>query len=641
MDMKHQILGTAGHVDHGKTSLVKALCGIDCDTHPEEKRRGITINQGFAHLDLPSGRSLGIVDVPGHNDFIHNMVAGITGIDLVVLVVAADDGVMPQTIEHLRIMDCLGIRSGLVALTKSDLLGDDDELREMACAEIREALAGTFLEGCPILPVSSLTGAGLPQLRDAIAALAEATPARPEGAYFRMFIDRVFGRSGHGTVVTGTALGGRLARDQEARLLPGDHPPLRIRRMERHGQDVAEVAAGDRVALNLPDLDRDRCQRGMVIADHHLPDTRLVDASLRLFSPVAQARLWTTVVFHLGTYQSQARIHRIGEADDGGALVQIHLDAPLVAQVGDRFIVRSTSGAATLGGGAILDICPLHHRRRTEKAVAALRQLAGADLSALVEAQVRKLHDPAPAEDVALLLGIALADLLAADPGAAVTRLGDGPEAIFLLRERWLALRTGALRSLAAHHRRHPLLATGRTRDELVGSLGLLAAASGPATVSAVMADLEAAGEVRREAGTWVLAGHRVEIDPATRADLDFLEQWLAAAGMQVPLVSEIQAPAARRGIDDKRFASLLHHLVAARRAYHIEGEWLHAGVVDRCRRLLIDRLRAEPAGLTVAAFRDLVDGNRKICLLLMALFDREGTTRRQGDVRVLDPRCR
>jgi selenocysteine-specific elongation factor len=327
--MKHLIMGTAGHVDHGKTSLVKALTRIDCDTHVEEKKRGITIHLGFAHLDLGDGETLGIVDVPGHKDFIHTMVGGASGIDFVLLVIAADSGIMPQTREHLNIMRILGIKRGIIVLTKADLV--DTELLAMVREEVRELVAGTFLENAPMVDVSAKTGAGLEALQDAIRTLVQQSEAKPEAGVFRLFVDRIFTVSGFGTVVTGSVLSGKVRTGDTLYLLPGKEDGYRVRRLERHGAEVSEIVAWDRSSINLVGLEKADFRRGMLLSDRLLRASTMIDARLEIYEPEVALGHWSQVIFHVGTHEQQARLHlldkdklKAGET----ALVQIHLREP-------------------------------------------------------------------------------------------------------------------------------------------------------------------------------------------------------------------------------------------------------------------------------------------------------------------------
>jgi len=642
--MKRLILGTAGHVDHGKTALIKALTGHDCDTHKEEQARGITINLGFTHLDLPSGSSFGIVDVPGHRDFVHTMVSGAMGIDLCLLVVAADNGVMPQTREHLQIMDVLGIRAGLVALTKIDLV--DPELAELAEGELRALLGGTFLADGPIVRVSALTGEGLDALVATLDRVAQAIPERPAGRVFRLFPDRVFSVAGFGTVVTGSVLGGELRREDTAWLLPPNRK-LRVRRLERHGVEVEAVRAGDRASLNLVGLERDEFRRGMVVSDRPLAATKLIDARLRLFSDARPLGRWTQAVLHLGTYENQARVHLLDQqqlAPGATGLAQLHLGEPCVVQAGDRFVLRSTSSDLSLGGGEVLDPRPLHHRRRTTTVTAALAELSSGRFPLLLAAEVRKQRHPVDRARLAELLNVAEEDIAkvpAESLPADLVVLGEGPRPVFLstaMRER---LTSGVLAALERHHREQPLSERGRTTEELMGPLGVERGGAGEAALRLLLEALERERRVKVVARTWALFGHRVELSADRQRQSAFVEAFLGQQGMATPSLAELTAAAAKAGIRERDVQQALRYLVEQRRAYHVEGEYLAAPTVDRCRKALLRELAGRGQGLTVAEFRDLVQGNRRICLLLFALFDKEGLTRRDGDTRVLTEKGR
>lgn len=641
--MKRLILGTAGHVDHGKTALIKALTGFDCDTHKEEKTRGITIHLGFSHLELPSGASFGIVDVPGHRDFIHTMVAGAMGIDLCVLVVAADSGVMPQTREHLQIMNVLGIRAGIVALNKIDLV--DAEIAELAEDEIRELTAGTFLEGCPIVRVSAVTGAGLDELKALIESSAAALPERPASRIFRLFPDRIFSVPGFGTVVTGSVLGGSLQRDDTAFLLPAGKK-LRVRRLERHGVEVETVSVGDRASLNLVGIERDEFARGMVLCDRELRATQLIDVKLRLFPGVRPFSLWSHAIFHLGTFECQARIHLLDcdQLQAGtSALAQIHLEHSCILQAGDRFVLRSTSTDLTLGGGEVVDPAPLHHRRRRESVVKTLDAIAEGQHGGLVAAEIRKHRFPVDSVALASLLNLTEEDVLAVAGSLPedIQALATPQRPSFLATTARSVLVGRIVNQLKRHHYQNPLSAKGKTLEELQGTLG-----DGQQTISepalkALLAELEAEQILKSIGNSYLLFGHESQVTPERQRQITFVSSFLARAGLSTPSMEDLRLQAPRNGIKERDLELVLRYLVENGKAYHKDGEYLHGEVVDRCRDTLVKALATSAKGLTVAEFRDLVNGNRKICLLLCNLFDGEGTTRREGDYRVLTEKGR
>lgn len=635
--MPHVIIGTAGHIDHGKTALVGALTGIECDTHREEKKRGITINLGFAHLQLPSGETVGIVDVPGHRDFIHTMVAGASGIDIGLLVVAADGGIMPQTREHLSIMNMLGVRQGLVAITRTDLV--DQDLLAMATEETTSFTKGTFLEGCPILPVSSKTGDGIEALRDTISTMVASVKDRPDTGLFRMYIDRIFSVSGFGTVVTGSVLGGSTTTGAKLFLLPGQKE-VRVRRLERYGEEVTTVNGGDRASINLAGLSRDEFVRGMMVTDRPLRPAEMIDASITLFDHAHALQLWSQVHFHLGTFDAQAKMHLI-DADTlqpgEKAVVQLHLPAPCIAQPGDRFVLRSTSNDQTIGGGTVIDPSPLHHRRRPAHLVAKLHDIAEGSFSTLLSAEIKKHADGISREDLADLLNCSPEDVTsAAEPfSGEITTLMDNGATYYIHESAASRINDRIVEILGAHHRRNPLDATGRTTEELQGMVGLTGSSQGR-MLRLMLLRLVDDQKLKKVDHTWALAEHTVTLSPQQEQVIATIDSFFRKLHLQAPLESDLKQFSKEHGIDDHQLKRVLTYLTAGKNLLPVEGTWLHASVVDPVRRQLLTELARHPEGLTVAEFRDLIGGNRKICLLLYARFDKEGITERDGDVRKL-----
>jgi len=631
-------MGTAGHIDHGKTALIHALTGFDCDTHPEEKRRGITINLGFTHLDLPTGK-LGIVDVPGHRDFIHTMVGGACGIDFVILVVAATSGIMPQTREHLCIMDILGIKSGLIALTKIDCV--ENSLLDICREEIRELVSDTFLKDAPIIPVSSVTKEGIDELKSAITNLIRDIKERPKGGAFRMFIDRIFTVKGFGTVVTGSVISGSLNVDQEVYLLPGINKSLRVRRLERHGKKVEKVEAGDRASINLTGLNRDDFFRGMILSDRMLGSTSLIDAELRLFKQSPTFKLWQRVIFHAGTYESQARVHLIDKDRlNGGdnAFVQIHLERPSVLSHEDRFIIRNTSSDATLGGGRIIDTSPLHHRRRTEKLIKSISTLVKGDIDELISLEVHKRMRAVTSKEIADILNISHSKVMA------LVKRGLKPDIkvycnndsyILIGKKEDSRIRSNILKHIADFHKNNPMEARGLTIEELSGGLAIPQNRDGKKYLELVLIDLVKGNRLKKLGRTWAVSNHEVSIDTKNLKNIQFVESFLKNCGMKTPLLGELISRALKEGIAESNLKKILHFLVKNKSIYHIEDNYIHSSIVDSSRNKLLNRL-IRKNGITVAEFRDLVGGNRKICLLLLAFYDSEGLTERNGNVRLI-----
>ena len=640
--MKHLIMGTAGHIDHGKTALVKTLTGIDCDSHREEKERGITIHLGFAHLDLSNGDKIGIIDVPGHRDLIHTMVSGACGIDFVLLVIAADSGVMPQTREHLQIMEILGIKRGIVALTKIDLV--DDDLAEICELDVREFLKGTFLRQAPLVKVSAKTGAGIEELKQAIGLMAAKADSRPADGIFRMYIDRIFSVSGFGTVVTGTVIGGTIRRDDFVYLHSWIPKKLRVRRMERYGEEVLEARAGDRASLNLVGLERSDFNRGMVLSDRILKETALIDATLRIYPGSGELGIWSQVIFHTGTYEDQARIHlinkdRLGPGETG--LVQIHLRGAAFLQPGDRFVIRNSSCDSTIGGGEVIDASPLHHKRRPKRLVREMELIAQNKLHELVSVEVQKSGRPMTSREIAYDLNISpdtVSHLIGTKALRNVT-VFETKEGVALASQSCLEnLRQGILKAVLDYRARNPLAEKGIDLDELRSILRLEKRPATNEIILSVVTTLLEKKKLRECDKTWFLFEDTGSIDPRIAHNVSLVETYLKNCGMQTPLINQIKSLADREGIGERELRTILHHLTTTGKVIKIEDNFIHRTVVDSCRRKLVEKLNRQTEGIKVCDFRDLINGNRKICLLLLAQFDAEGTTARNGDFRFLNP---
>src|SRR6185436_7161796 len=464
------IVGTAGHIDHGKSALVRALTGVDPDRLPEEKRRGITIDLGFADLELDDLR-IGFVDVPGHERFIKNMLAGAHGIDLLALVIAADEGVMPQTREHFDICRLLGVRNGLVVITKKDLV--DDEMLALVEDEARELVTGSFLEDAPVIPVSSRTGAGLDDLKSQLAALGKRVPARSLDFTMRLPIDRAFSMKGFGSVVTGTLISGKITEGDELELLPS-RVNVRVRGLQVHNNSVHEAHAGQRTAVNLAGVDTAQIERGMVLAPvGRLRPTQIVDVWIDMLPGASRAvRSRSRVRFHVGAAEVLGRVRVLegGQqiAPGSSGLAQLRLEAPVVAVHGDRFILRSYSPAETIAGGVIIDPFATKHRgREMAHTLELLRSLMREERPAKFEAFVQTAGDR----------GVRLNDLAAATGwtnevlarvASEAQKIGSVIEigGLFIARSSLDRLSAAVVAELDRYHKREPL-ARGMLRETL------------------------------------------------------------------------------------------------------------------------------------------------------------------------------
>jgi selenocysteine-specific elongation factor len=522
------IIGTAGHIDHGKTALVRALTGVETDRLPEEQRRGITIALGFAPLVLEGVGTVGMVDVPGHEGFVRTMLAGASGIDLALLVIDAAEGVRPQTREHLAILSLLGIRGGVVALTKADLV--DEELRVLAIDEVRGALAGSVLEGAPVLPVSALTGEGLDALRAALAAACAAVPARGGEDPWRLPIDRVFSVAGAGTVVTGTGWSGVLRREAAVHILPGDRA-ARVRGLESHGAKVDEIQAGHRVAVALAGIDRAEVPVGatLVRADEPWETTQVLRADLTLLSDAQRLGPRTRVRFHLGTQECGARVIAAGGEVIAGSTraVRLVLDTPVLARGGDRFVLRGGSPFGTIGGGVVTDAIPFSRRARpwleTDATLAMrlgwmLDESGAAGLDLTIVPQRLGLR-PVQVERLVKEL-------------AKVTRVGDR----LIRNERLEQLRQRLITRLERAHQENPL-APGLDRQE---ARQLLSAQS--AIAEEAIRRAERAQVIVIEGATLRLPGFRAGAETGARSAKDDVLERLRSAGVAPPSLTELKA---------------------------------------------------------------------------------------------------
>lgn len=615
------VIGTAGHVDHGKSTLVEALTGIDPDRLAEEKAREMTIDLGFAWLTL-GDEEVGIVDVPGHRDFIENMLAGVGGIDLALFVVAADEGVMPQTQEHLAILDLLEVRSGVVALTKVDLIDDPDWL-ELVTLDLSDALAGTVLEDAPILPVSAHTGAGLETLRATLVEKLLATEPRPDLGRPRLPVDRVFSLTGFGTIVTGTLVDGRFSVGDAIEVQPGGRKG-RIRGLQTHKTKLESAQPGSRVAINLTGIDRDDIQRGDVVAAPGvLGSTILLDAAYRHL-PNADAPLKHNVQVKLfvGAAEVIARTRVLGapqiEPGEEGWL-QLALEHPIAVGRGDRFILRRPSPAATLGGGRVLDPFPgRRHRRFRPELIMRLETLAQGTPDELL---LQTLGRVEPTTQDAL---IKQAGLDRATAVAALQTLLDGGQAIqldsqLLTRSTWQRQRDALTQTVRDYHREFPLR-LGMPREELRSRLRLSAAVFNPLLAQAVSEDrLAVQDAVVRQ------PSHAIEFSPPQRAKIDALLRQFAAAGISSPSVKESKAAVG----EDLYFAMVDLGLLRPLNSDVVYAEAEYQRLVAQVKDYLHEHGR-----INAAQVRDLLNTSRKYAIALLEHLDDIKITRRVGDDR-------
>ena len=607
------VVGTAGHIDHGKSTLITALTGIDPDRLAEEKRRGMTIDLGFAHMALPSGREIGLVDVPGHARFMRNMLAGAHGLDAVMLVVAADEGVMPQTREHLDIVDLLEVESGLVVITKADLV--DAEWLELARSEITEAVKGSALEKAPVLAVSALSGEGLPELVAALDALLGGAKPRPDAGRPRLPIDRVFTMSGFGTVVTGTLVDGSFVTGEELEVVPSGRT-VRLRGLQRHNVKVAAVEPGSRVAANVAGVEKTDLKRGDVLArPGTLTAFRRADARVRVLRSAPHGvRHGAEILLHTGTAEVGCRVILLEGAEiapGSEGWVQVYLERPVAAAAGDRFVLRVPSPSHTVAGGTFVDVSPRKHPRHDSAVRDSLARRAAGNV---LQEELGKYPR-----------GVSVSSLLKATlaPHAELASLRARRIGDWIYSEvAWAAIAARAARALEDYHVAHPLR-PGIDREELRSRLGVP-----PQSFPSVIKGLVADGRLVERDGSLAAPGHTVDLDVTSGAAADllallsrgrFAPPSLAEAVQQSGATSEMVRALAQRG----DIVRVSEDVAFARDAYDSALE-------------LVRAIIAEEGSVTVAQLRDRMNASRRPVLALLEHLDAQRVTRRVGDARVL-----
>jgi selenocysteine-specific elongation factor len=632
------IIGTAGHIDHGKTALVRALTGQETDRLKEEKERGISIDLGFAYLTLADGTRTGVIDVPGHERFIRNMLAGAHGMDLVLFTVAADDGVMPQSEEHLDILHLLGARRGIFVITKADLTSNQ-RIAEV-CDEIELLAEATALEGSPVLAVSSISGAGIAQLRNEIGRQLDGFEARRATGLFRLPLDRAFAIKGHGTVVTGTAMGAEVRLGQKLRVLPRD-AEVRVRSIQVHGETVDHAGLCQRVALNLSGAERLELKRGEVLTDDRLQlTTTRFDALLELRAAAKRAlKNNQRVRVFLATAETLGRVivlEQPGEiAPKHNALVQIVLNDQVVALAGDRFVIRDETNTRTLGGGVVLNPLGRRVRKPLDLYLRNLAALGGPFGPPAVVAMLSSQDSLAtPPARLAQLFNRPLAEVNAVLKYPDFMKLSLGDEEGFTTAAKWAELRRFTLAALAAHHHDEPL-ACGMAMESLRVRLPYEVT---PQAFRALLDRLCRETGIVREGAALRLANHVVRLGGDDRTNGARIDAILQEAAFQPPdlkqIVEMLKLPAAEL----PRLRTLLTAMERERRVVKVATDLYFAPeALEAARAKLFERLEAD-GEITAATYRDSLNASRKFAIALLDYFDHIGVTTRVGDLRVLRP---
>jgi selenocysteine-specific elongation factor len=629
------IVGTAGHIDHGKTALVKALTGIDADRLQEEKRRGITIDIGFANLDLPApgGTSiqLGFIDVPGHERFVRNMLAGVGGIDLVLFVIAADEGIMPQTREHFDICRLLSVRRGITVLTKSDLV--DEATLAIVRAEIEDFLRGSFLDPAvaPVVPVSSLTGSGIAELRRALESAAGSTEVKNAGGYFRLPIDRVFTMKGFGTVVTGTLLAGSIKRDDEIEIFP-QRARARVRNVQVHGKSAQSAFAGERTALNLAgnSVSKEELARGMTLSPPALfQPSQLFDVSLALLPSARPLRNRARVHLHLFTQETIAEVtlHGAKELVPGkGGLARLRTAEPLLALPGDRFIIRQFSPVTTIGGGAVLDASPIKASRAALQVL--LQKLQTGQPSEILAARIARRGSAGISIDQAIAETGSLKSQLESLASELVRAGIAVRSANQLFATTVFDSACNAVSAAAEAFHDKNLLVPGLTKEEL-RARSRLPLAIFEAAFAQLLVDkkLRVTGELAHVAGRGVVM--KDEEADAKR----LIEQAFKTAGLKVPAVTEVLGSLK---IDRARAHRIVALLLREKTLVSLGDDLIfHREALENLR-ALIQGHKNKSAKIGVSKFKELVGVTRKYAIPLLEYLDRQRITRRVGDERVI-----
>ncbi len=631
--LKHIIVGTAGHIDHGKSSLVHALTGTNPDRLEEEKRRGITIDLGFAFLDAPGVR-FGFVDVPGHEKFVSNMLAGAAGIDLVLLVIAADESIKPQTREHFEICRLLGVKRGIIALTKSDLV--DADALSLARMDVQDYVRGSFLEQAPILEVSSKTGAGLAELTTALARESDLVAGKDVNGPFRLPIDRAFSIKGFGTVVTGTLIEGSVAPGDEVELLP-EKQRLRVRGVQSGGKGTARAAAGQRTAVNLAGIEHTAIRRGMVlVTPGRFRAAHRIDVRLELLASSPMLKQHARVHFHCGTFETiaEVRLHESTEQRGGTtSFAHLRLQEPTVILPGDRFIVRQFSPVVTVGGGIVLDNLARRPAARDTGRINFLETLEKGDKHDRLHAMTVRALFGLSQEEIAMRTGWTdgeIQTLAKNEERRARLKIVSQSPLLLVAESAFAELQHKISAALGEFHKANPL-SGAIAREELRAKAGRRVKAE---IFRAALEQLAKDQKLVLQGETAKSAGAEVTLLPEEQRARDQIETAFASAGLTVPPVKDVLAQLA---VETRRAEKLLQLLLKEKRLLRVSADLIfHANALLEMRQKVASYKKAKSERISVPAFKELTGISRKYAIPLLEYLDRERVTRRAGDERVI-----
>lgn len=628
------IIGTAGHIDHGKTSLIKALTGQDTDRLKEEKERGISIDLGFAHLDLPDGTPAGIVDVPGHERFIRNMLAGAHGMDLVLFTVAADDGVMPQTEEHLDILHLLGVKLAIFLITKADL-ASPSRIQEVD-EEIRILTLGTLLEDSPIIPFSVMTGQGLAELRAQISQMLQNCNKLVPNGYFRLPVDRAFVLQGHGVVVTGTALSGEIKNGDRVRCLPGDQT-FRVRNLQVHNRSVNVAGWGQRIALNLSGQEKTLLGRGHVICHEKLTRTSDRFDSLLEVRPAATKGIKNhqRVRVHLGTAERLAKLILLGSKEKvepkESTYCQVTLSDPLLVLRGDHFIIRDETAQRTLGGGIVVHPWAKKHKRGEPELQEMLESLHSKNTPELVEGFLNESDDFAlPIDPIHQFLNLREEDIRdRIDKVKTIRTFSTEGEKLYTTEKKWQRLKETILKALQDFHTSHPLV-PGMDMEEVRAKLPY---SISPRLFRFLVGILATEKIAARDGNLLRLPQHRIQLRDEERITMEKIKRLLRSSPLAPPDLKQMEKDL---GVGRGKLIEVIRVMERDKTVVQVATELYYLpDCVDKVRGVLYKYL-ADKSEITAATFRDLLGSSRKYAIALLEHFDREGVTVRIGDARRL-----
>lgn len=637
--MRHIIVGTAGHIDHGKTTLIRALTGINTDRLTEEQRRGITIDIGFAYVDLPSGTRAGIVDVPGHERFVKNMLAGIGGIDLAMLVIAADEGIMPQTKEHLDILSLLGIKHGIVVLTKTDLV--DRQWLELVTEEVREALSQTFLKNAPIIHFSGATGEGLGDVLKALDKAAAETPEKSAEGMLRLPIDRAFVLEGIGTVVTGTLIEGTMREGDALEIYPS-HIQTKVRSLQTHGEKHDLVTAGQRTAVNLSGVKKEEIHRGDVLAKPGtMHSTKILDCRLRLLPDAPTIKNRVRVRFHHGSGEEMGRMVLLNdEAAEGGStvFVQVLLENTIAVKTGDRFIIRNYSPVMTIGGGIIVDAGPTKHKRFSEDVLEGLEKLQSGEASDILEqmilghsADFEKLSELILPAKISMTEALAIAAQM--EKEGAIINLSGGDDPIYIHMKFYEKLAMTATDILDRHHQKNPLdrgMSKEEFRERLGRKMGIKKNIADIRTAFRTVEDRLLREEyIEEHEAVYMLHGFNVKVDSR--------QQEVVASLMET--FKTPQTPyEVLKGYDKKDKAQqVFKMLVDSKKLIKLNPETAQdAEALGEMTEKIRQGAKDLGGQITLAQARDLLGISRKQALSILDYLDKIKVTKKVGDARII-----